>query len=87
VVSGYHLIVWILEQVWNDKGGKSRFRVTPGMTVVAYFYFRRTSNNVRAEYNPKKIERSGQERWDESFIFQSKKDTDRNKYYILEMFP
>ena len=40
-----------------------------------------------AEYNPKKIEKKWHERWDESFIFQSKKDTDRNKYYILEMFP
>ena len=40
-----------------------------------------------AEYNPKKIEKKWHDRWDESLIFQSNKDTDRNKYYILEMFP
>ena len=40
-----------------------------------------------AEYNPKKIEKKWHDRWDESLIFQSNKDTGRNKYYILEMFP
>ena len=39
------------------------------------------------KFNSKVIERKWQERWDESKSFIAKKDSSREKFYILEMFP
>tara|TARA_B100001063_G_scaffold164649_1_gene153599 strand:- start:1680 stop:4250 length:2571 start_codon:yes stop_codon:yes gene_type:complete len=42
---------------------------------------------VIEKFNSKVIERKWQERWDESKSFIAKKDSSREKFYILEMFP
>ncbi|MBN2159043.1 MAG: leucine--tRNA ligase [Spirochaetes bacterium] len=39
------------------------------------------------EYNFNEVEEKWQKRWEESNAFLSKKDSAREKYYILEMFP
>ena len=39
------------------------------------------------KYNPKVIEKNWQSFWDQEKIFESKVDADKEKYYILEMFP
>lgn len=39
------------------------------------------------EYNPQKIEKKWQERWEKDKIFQVKEDPKKEKYYVLEMYP
>ena len=39
------------------------------------------------KYNPKVIEKKWQSFWDKEKLFESKIDTSKDKYYILEMFP
>lgn len=39
------------------------------------------------EYKPKQIEKKWQDRWNQEKVFLSKRDKNRQKYYILEMFP
>ncbi|HOM11443.1 MAG TPA: class I tRNA ligase family protein, partial [Spirochaetota bacterium] len=39
------------------------------------------------EYKPKQIEKKWQDRWNQEQVFLSKRDKNRQKYYILEMFP
>jgi leucyl-tRNA synthetase len=38
-------------------------------------------------YSPKSIEKTWQERWERDKIFEVVEDPDRQKYYLLEMFP
>ena len=38
-------------------------------------------------YNAKKTERKWQERWESESTYLTEKNTNRNKYYVLEMFP
>ena len=39
------------------------------------------------KYNPKIIEKKWQSYWSENKLFESKVIKDKEKYYILEMFP
>jgi leucyl-tRNA synthetase len=39
------------------------------------------------KYSPKQIEKKWQESWDNSALFEAKELPDREKYYLLEMFP
>ena len=39
------------------------------------------------EYNPKKIEKKWQQKWEKNKSFESKFDTKKKKFYVLEMFP
>ena len=39
------------------------------------------------EYNPEKIEKKWQEKWEKDNIFEVKVDTKKKKYYVLEMYP
>ena len=39
------------------------------------------------EYNPHKIEKKWQDKWEKDKIFEVKKDTTKEKYYVLEMYP
>lgn len=39
------------------------------------------------KYNPHEIEEKWQRRWEEEKTFKSSEDSDREKYYLLEMFP
>ncbi|MEM9438166.1 MAG: class I tRNA ligase family protein, partial [Pseudomonadota bacterium] len=40
-----------------------------------------------SRYDPATIEARWQEAWDKAGIFTAKRDADRPKYYVLEMFP
>ena len=42
---------------------------------------------MSSRYNHKLVEKQWQNKWDEQKIFQCKKDKNKKKYYILEMFP
>ncbi len=42
---------------------------------------------MSSRYNHKLVEKRWQNKWDEQKIFQCKKDKNKKKYYILEMFP
>ncbi len=42
---------------------------------------------VNTEYNFQKIEQKWQERWEKDKIFEVKEDTNKEKYYVLEMYP
>ena len=42
---------------------------------------------MSSRYNHKKVEAYWQKKWDNLKIFQTKTDTNKNKYYVLEMFP
>jgi leucyl-tRNA synthetase len=39
------------------------------------------------EYNPQKIEKKWQQKWDAKKIFEVKVDSRKKKYYVLEMYP
>ena len=39
------------------------------------------------EYNPKKIEKKWQQKWEKNKSFESKSDKEKKKFYVLEMFP
>ena len=39
------------------------------------------------DYNPQKIEKKWQERWEKDKIFEVKEDPDKKKFYVLEMYP
>ncbi|MBN1850892.1 MAG: leucine--tRNA ligase [Deltaproteobacteria bacterium] len=39
------------------------------------------------KYNPKKIEKKWQERWEQEGLFKVQELADKEKYYLLEMFP
>lgn len=39
------------------------------------------------EYNPWKIEEKWQKKWEKNEVFKVKKDSKKQKYYILEMYP
>jgi leucyl-tRNA synthetase len=39
------------------------------------------------DFNPQKIEKKWQERWEKDKIFEIKEDPGKEKYYILEMYP
>ena len=39
------------------------------------------------KYNPKSIEKKWQSYWQNNKVFESQVNTDKEKYYILEMFP
>ncbi len=39
------------------------------------------------EYNPKKIEKKWQQKWEKNKSFESKFNTKKKKFYVLEMFP
>ncbi|MBW2621244.1 MAG: hypothetical protein JRC56_07945, partial [Deltaproteobacteria bacterium] len=38
-------------------------------------------------YDPKRIESKWQKYWETSKLFNVKEDPDKEKYYLLEMFP
>jgi leucyl-tRNA synthetase len=40
-----------------------------------------------ADYNPQAIEAKWQKKWDENHVFETEADTNRPKYYVLEMLP
>src|SRR5690554_1088328 len=40
-----------------------------------------------ANYDFKEIEKKWQKRWEEEELFKTRDDTDRDNYYVLEMFP
>ena len=42
---------------------------------------------ISEKYNPQAIEGKWQKYWDDIRLFSVKEDTDRKKYYLLEMFP
>ena len=42
---------------------------------------------MSSRYNHKLAEKKWQKKWEESGIFESKKDSSKKKYYVLEMFP
>ncbi len=42
---------------------------------------------MKIRYNPREIEEKWQKRWDEENTFKVTEDTDKEKYYLLEMFP
>lgn len=42
---------------------------------------------MEAKYNPTEIEKKWQEYWEREEIFKVEKDTERKKFYLLEMFP
>ncbi|MHA1337941.1 MAG: class I tRNA ligase family protein, partial [Promethearchaeota archaeon] len=39
------------------------------------------------QYDPKKIEKKWQERWEKERIFEVNIDKKKKKYYVLEMYP
>ncbi len=39
------------------------------------------------DYNPQKIEKKWQERWEKDKIFEVKEEPDKEKFYVLEMYP
>ncbi|MFX0038217.1 MAG: leucine--tRNA ligase [Promethearchaeota archaeon] len=39
------------------------------------------------DYNPQKIEKKWQERWEKDKIFKVESDPDKEKFYVLEMYP
>ncbi len=39
------------------------------------------------DYNFGKIEKKWQDKWDSEKIFEVKQDKNKNKYYVLEMYP
>ncbi|MFX0024049.1 MAG: leucine--tRNA ligase [Candidatus Hermodarchaeota archaeon] len=39
------------------------------------------------EYNPQKIEKKWQQKWEKDKIFEVKEDQKKKKYYVLEMYP
>jgi leucyl-tRNA synthetase len=39
------------------------------------------------DYNFRKIEKKWQDKWDSTKIFEVKQDKNKNKYYVLEMYP
>jgi leucyl-tRNA synthetase len=39
------------------------------------------------EYNPWKIEEKWQKKWEKNEVFKVKKESKKQKYYILEMYP
>ncbi|KKM71343.1 hypothetical protein LCGC14_1431580 [marine sediment metagenome] len=39
------------------------------------------------DYNPQKIEKKWQERWEKDKIFEVKEDPDKKKFFVLEMYP
>ena len=42
---------------------------------------------MSSRYNHKVVEKRWQEIWSKEKVFQTEKDTDKEKYYVLEMFP
>ena len=40
-----------------------------------------------SRYDPAETEAKWQKAWDEAGIFTARRDPDRPKYYVLEMFP
>jgi len=42
---------------------------------------------VSERYNHKKIEVFWQKKWEENKVFESQRDTNKKKYYVMEMFP
>ncbi len=42
---------------------------------------------MNKKYDPKTIESKWQSYWDEKGLFKCKENPDREKYYLLEMFP
>ncbi len=42
---------------------------------------------MSSRYNHKKVERLWQQKWEEEKIFQTVRDENKKKYYVLEMFP
>jgi leucyl-tRNA synthetase len=40
-----------------------------------------------ADYNPQAIETKWQKRWEENHVFETEVDSNRRKYYVLEMLP
>ena len=51
-----------------------------------YNYFKRYTI-MKEKYNHQKIEKKWQKFWKENKIFEVKKDPDKKKFYILDMFP
>ena len=39
------------------------------------------------DYNPHKIEKKWQDKWEKGKIFESNMKSEKDKYYILEMYP
>lgn len=39
------------------------------------------------DFNPQQIEKKWQERWEKDKIFEVKEDPNKEKYYLLEMYP
>ncbi|MBW2648601.1 MAG: hypothetical protein JRC53_02100, partial [Deltaproteobacteria bacterium] len=42
---------------------------------------------MNRKYNPREIEEKWQKCWDDEKTFKVIEDTEREKYYLLEMFP
>jgi leucyl-tRNA synthetase len=42
---------------------------------------------TRNEYNPQEIEKKWQDKWEKESLFEVKEDSDKEKYYLLEMYP
>ena len=42
---------------------------------------------MEQKYSPKSIEKKWQQYWDKSQVFKVGEDGDKEKYYLLEMFP
>ena len=42
---------------------------------------------MEVKYNPQAIEAKWQKRWEEKQTFKVTEDTEKEKYYLLEMFP
>ena len=42
---------------------------------------------TRNEYNPQEIEKKWQDKWEKESLFEVKEDPDKEKYYLLEMYP
>ncbi len=45
------------------------------------------ASQQQARYRPQQIEARWQEAWDSAGVFNARRDPDRPKYYVLEMFP
>ena len=42
---------------------------------------------MKEKYNPAEIEKKWQNKWEETNAFKVVEDKDKEKYYVLEMFP
>ena len=42
---------------------------------------------MSARYNHKKVESFWQKKWIENKVFETKRNTNKKKYYVMEMFP